>query len=41
MRAESFEGFTSLEEEVEEDSVPEAKKSSLSDHKETMRDLRG
>ena len=36
MRAESFEGFTSLdEEEVEDDSVPEAKKSSLSDHKET------
>ena len=35
MRAESFEGFTSLDEEVEDDSVPEAKKSSLSDHKET------
>ena len=35
MRAESFEGFTSLDEEEEDDSVPEAKKSSLSDHKET------
>ena len=35
MRAESFEGFTSLDVEVEDDFVPEAEESSLSDHKET------